>query len=1202
LISLLLCIAPSAAAPQEARLLEPGKPIEGELSGGQSHSYRITMTSGQYLHLVVDQRGIDAGVVLFVPDGKRMSVIDSTHQIGGSERLLVVTAATGIYRIEVCSSETTARTGRYEIRIEELREATAEDKHRVAAESVFQEAEQLQDGTAEAKRKSIEKYHEALNLYRRAGDRGREAQTLHHIGVAYESVGERHKALEKFNEALLIFRAVGDRLGEAITLDNIGDAYSWLGEPRKALEVLNEALPIARAVGDRKVEAETLCQIGEAYFSLGEPHQALDKSKEALSIRRAIGDRGGEAATLNSIGKFYRSLGELQKALDTYNEALPIRRAVGSRRGEAITLMSISALYKSLGEMHKALEKSNEALLIFRALGDRIEEAVTLNQIGDVYSSLGEPHEALEKLTEALPITRALGDRREEALTLNYFGEVYSSLGEPQKALDKFNEALPIRRAVGDRRGEAATLNNIAVVYRSLGELQRALDTYNEALPIRRAIGDRRGEAITLNNVGAVHQSLGEPQKALDKYNEALLIGRAVGDRNGEAATLCQIGIAHFSSGEPGKALEKLAEALPITRASGDRRLEAGTLHYIGEVYLSLGEQQKALDKFNEALPIRRAVGDRSGEAATLLGITRVQQKSGDPLQARQTIEQAIGIIEFLRATIVSHDFRASYFASQQEYYECYIDVLMQLHRQRPSAAFDAAALAVSERARARSLLELLTEARADIRQGVDSSLLERERSLQQRLNAKASAQISLLNRKHTPAEAEVAAKEIAAITTEYEDLEARIRANSPRYAALTQPQPLNLTEIQQQVLDADTLLLEYALGKERSYVWAVTSTSITSHALPRRAEIEDAVRRVYESFSSGSPGVAWTDKQGGQTFRVLSRMLLGPVAGELGSKRLLIVATGALQYLPFGALAIPETAEVGKKKLRSGRAVPRSSFPASGRPLITEHEIVSLPSASTLAVLRREQRGRPSAARQVAVLADPVFDHNDPRVAGGAEGDANWVQVNRVQLENAAQGSGLTRLDRLRSTRREAEAIIALTRDGESLKALDFEASRAMATSERLAQYRIVHFATHGLINSEFPELSGLVFSLVDERGHPQDGFLRAHEIYNLKLGADLVVLSGCRTALGKEVKGEGLLSLTRGFMYAGAPRVVASLWRVPDKATAELMNRFYHGLLVEGMTPAAALRAAQVACWKERRLAAPYYWAAFVLQGEWK
>jgi CHAT domain-containing protein len=200
-----------------------------------------------------------------------------------------------------------------------------------------------------------------------------------------------------------------------------------------------------------------------------------------------------------------------------------------------------------------------------------------------------------------------------------------------------------------------------------------------------------------------------------------------------------------------------------------------------------------------------------------------------------------------------------------------------------------------------------------------------------------------------------------------------------------------------------------------------------------------------------------------------------------------------------------------------------------------------------------------------------------------------------------AGQPAALS-FDRLRSSRREAEEILATVGGGDNLKALDFEASRATALSERLGQYRVVHFATHGLLDVQHPELSGLVLSLVDERGHPQNGFLRAHDIYNLKLGADLVVLSGCQTALGKEVKGEGLLSLTRGFMYAGAPRVVASLWRVPDQATAELMKRFYRGMFTEGLAPAAALRAAQVAIWKEKRWSPPYYWAAFTLQGEWK
>jgi CHAT domain-containing protein len=271
---------------------------------------------------------------------------------------------------------------------------------------------------------------------------------------------------------------------------------------------------------------------------------------------------------------------------------------------------------------------------------------------------------------------------------------------------------------------------------------------------------------------------------------------------------------------------------------------------------------------------------------------------------------------------------------------------------------------------------------------------------------------------------------------------------------------------------------------------------------------------------------------------------------------------------------------------------------------------MISLPSASVLALLRRELAGRRPASKMLAVIADPVLQPDDPRVnnrmqgeavASAAVGAAAGPAIGSDLLRSADE-TGVLNLERLVYTRREAEAILALAQNDRTLKALDFEASRATATAPELARYRIVHFATHGLINSRHPELSGLVLSLVDETGRPQDGFLRAHEIYNLKLEAELVVLSACQTALGKQIKGEGLVGLVRGFMYAGAPRVVASLWDVKDEATSELMKRFYQGLLKEGLRPAAALRAAQVSMSREPRWQAPYYWAGFVLQGEWR
>jgi len=1189
--------APQSA--EERHLLEPGRPIERELSGGQTHSYKIMMASGQYLRILVVQHGIAVAVILFAPDGKKVGKADSNNALNGSESISAISDTAGAYLIEVRSPDKAAKTGSYGIKVEELKATTADDKYRVAGESFFREAEELQNGTQEDKRKSIEKYHEALESYRRVSNRSREAVALNNIGLVYRSLGEMQKALEKYSEALPIFRAVGDRGGEAGALNNIGMVYRSLGEMQKALEKFNEALPIFRAVGDRGGEAVALNNIGLIYQSLGEMQKALEKFNESLLIRRAVGDRGGEAVTLNNIGLIYRSLGEMQKALEKLNEALPIRRAVGDRGGEAVTLNNIGEIYRSLGEMQKALEKYNEALPIRRAAGDRGGEAITLNNIGLVYRSLGEIQKALEKYNEALPIFRAVGNRVGEAVTLSNIGSVYHSLGEMQKALEKYNEILPIFRALGDRNREAVTLGNIGSVYRSLGDMQKALEKHNEALPIFRAVGDRGGEAVTLNNIGMAYQSLGEMQKALEKHNEAMPIFLEVDDRGGKAVTLNNIGLVYHSLGEIQKALEKLNEALSMRRALGDRGGEAVTLNHVGLVYQSLGETEKSLEKHNEALSIFQEVGDRDGEGSALLGIARAEQKRGNLTQARQTIEKAVSMVESTRTDVTSQELRASYFASRQDFFESYIAILMEQHRQNPAAEVESVALAVSERARARSLLELLTEARANFRQGVDSSLLERERSLQQRLNAKAAAQIRLLNREHTPAQAETAAKEIAAITAEYEELRARIRAISPRYAALTQPQPLDLAEIQQQVLDPDTLLLEYSLGDNASFLFVVSHTSITSYQLPKRAEIEAATRRAYELLTAPQPRPGEIEakrqariKEAGESYwpqaAVLSQMLLGPAASRLGSKRLLIVADGALQYLPFGALPTPDF-----------RAAASPGSGSASTPLIAEHEIVHLPSASALAVLRRELAGRRPASRAVAVLADPVFSADDARVKPGAKTQVGGEPPSDMtRAVNDVRGE----LRRLLLTRDEAEAILSVTPRTAGLGALDFRANRATATGDELSHYRIVHFATHGLLNSKHPELSGLVLSLVDERGQPQDGFFRLHDIFNLRLPAELVVLSACQTGLGKEIKGEGIVGLTRGFMYAGAARVVASLWQVNDAATAELMKRFYHRMLKDGMRPAAALRAAQIEMWKKPQWQSPFYWGAFVLQGEWK
>ena len=1022
----------AAARPQgQTSVLTVGQPVTREMKGGEQHEYRVTLDAGQYARIVVEQKGIDVVVALLGTDGK--SLVEADNNLSGNrglETVSLLAEVSGDYVFSVRSLQKEASTGRYEVRIEDLRVATEADQKRVAAErAYFSGTRLLKERTTESRRKAIEQYVEALRLMRDAGDRRGEAMTLTNIGMIHNQLNELQKARDNLEQALTVWHAVGDRHLEAITLTLKGGVYYWLAEPQKALDAYNLALPVMRAAGDQSGEIWALTQMGNAY---------------RLS-------------------------------------------------------------------------------------------------------------------------------------------------GEAQKALDHFAQALPLLRTVGDRRNEASLLNNIGTVYNLLGDREKALHYFNQALTLLPTITDPRLKAVTLSNVGNVYNLLAEPKKALEYLDQALTVARANSDRRAEAGVLTQIGIAYSSLKDQGKSEENLESALQIRVAMSDRVGEANTLTHFGRAFNTLGQPRKALEYYEKALPIWRAVGDPNGEVAALYGMARAESKVDDLLAATARSQDALALINTMRTKVASQYLRASYFASVQDVYKLHIDLLMRLHRRQPTAGFDGAALKTYEQARARSLIDMLAEASADIRQGVDADLLARERSLQQKLNAEADRQMRLFGGQHTAESANEVRRSIEELLTQLQDVEAALKTRSPRYAALTQSAPLGLAEIQTSVTDNTTLLLEYSLGEERGYLWAVTAKSFASYELPPRATIEAAARRCYDLLTARNQLVKFetadekrerirkADAEYPNAARTLSQMLLGPVAARLAGKRLLVVPDGALEYLPFAALTLPNQAS--------------TEFV----PLMVHHEVTSIPSASTLAVLRRELQGRAPAEKVVAVFADPVFDKADERFTG----DMSRKAGGHHGAPNSSDQAPV--LARLPYTRQEAEAILALVPATGRRAALGFDANRTAAMSEDLSKFRIIHFATHSYLDSMHPELSAIALSMLDRQGKPQEGFLRSHEIFNLRLGADLVVLSGCRTGLGKEVKGEGLYGMTRGFMYAGSKRVLVSLWDVQDQATARLMTDFYRGLLGrKRITTATALREAQIAIWREGRWPAPYYWAGFVLQGE--
>lgn len=984
------------------------------------------------------------------------------------------------------------------------------------------------------------------------------------------------RAIEKLEAARSAWHELGETTSEAQALKTIADVYFTTGQYRRALDYYSEALKLSRAVSDQKGTLEALNALGYVYIYLGESKPALDLCNEALRLSREENDSHGEAESLNNLGEAYYVLGELPKARDLFfNESLKIWGALGEQRGRALALLNLGYVHYDLGD-----------ILMSR--------------------------DAFEK---SLALWQAMGERRGQALALAQIAGIHSILGEKQAALGYFNEALEIFRRIGDQDGEATTLNGVGHVYLNLGEEQKALDAYVRANELFRSSGNQDYEGLSYSLIANVYQAFGEGQKAIEFYQRALSMLRQVGDRWNEPSVLLHLGDIYRSMHNDTLSLESYNLALSLARKLENRRLEAYILNGIGQIKEAAGKRQEAAELYHQALALNRVVKDIGGEISTTYNIAHMGCELGNIAESLAQIEAAVKEIESLRTKIVGQELRTSYSASVHQYYELYIDLLMQMEKQTGRREFAESALQVSERAHARSLLELLNEAQADLGGGEDPALLKQERSLQQLLNLQAERQIRLLSSKHTEAEAEAVAKRLRELTSEVEEIKVRIKTRNPHYAALTQPQPLSLQEIQQQILDENTLLLEYTLGEKRSYLWAITTTTLNSYELPPRQEIEKLSHQLYsllisrqhlpaESIRDYQMRVIAADNQYEEQARKLSNVLLGPVAAQLKSRRLLVISDGALQYIPFSVLIVPVTHTSSKE---IAQAAPPG--PAGPLPLMVEHEIISLPSVSALAAIRKETTSRPIAAKAVAVLADPVFEPDDPRLEPQHKGQRSPINRQRgisdlnMSWNDVSVLRGGLKFTRLLGSRQEADAIMQMVQEQEGMKAVDFEASRATAVSSELSKYKIVHFATHGILNDVHPELSGIVLSLFEQNGREQDGFLRLHDIYNLKLPVEMVVLSACNTGVGKDIKGEGLMGLTRGFMYAGAKRVVASVWKVDDEATAELMKRFYRHMLKEQLPAASALRMAQMEIMRERvEWRAPYYWAGFVLQGDWK
>jgi CHAT domain-containing protein len=788
------------------------------------------------------------------------------------------------------------------------------------------------------------------------------------------------------------------------------------------------------------------------------------------------------------------------------------------------------------------------ALKLFLATGDLAGQAEVLANLGLAYRKTGDTKEALPRYEAALALFEDLGDVENQATLLNNLGQLFLDMGLPQDAAAWFQQALHIKSdSPGILDTQMLALSGLGMANYQLGHIRLALAELRQARESTRTGGATdHGRLVSLDRLAAVLLDAGQADKRKLKW-----------------------------------AREAAEKAIVIAQRSNYPLDEAFGSTISGWAFEFEGDHKKALEMFIRARDFFHNVQDKNAESGALFGIAYVEHNLNHLTQARDAMESSLALVEGLRGATSSLEMRSSFWNWIRPRYEFYIDLLMELDRLEPGKGYDVQAFAVSESARARTILDELAESGSNMRANADPKLLEKDASLRREIEQlrleRQQKNSQQSGSSHRPAIEDLDQKLSEAIALR-EVIAAELRASSSRSDdELLEGRPRSLSQIQSEVLDRDTILLSYWLGEKESILWRVDRHSLRSFRLPGRAQIQSLAIKLRDRLAPGN--IAIGEKEAWRAAARLGEQLLGPVAGQLNAPHLLILPDGALRYVPFAALAPPG-------------AGPAQGWP--DRPLIVDHDIVSLPSASALSVLRRERAGRRPAPHALAVLAAPVFQPTDPRLRRLS---SLSVPPSGRPINPALKLRGLPDLP---YSGYEAREILRLVSPAEAFPALGFDASLETAMSPKLGLYRIVHFATHSLMD-ERPDLSGLVLSQFDAQGRSQDGFLSALDLYTLNLPVELVVLSACQTNQGEDPTGEGIGRLTRGFLYAGARRVVVTLWSIRDKATAELMIRFYQGILRDRLSPAAALRRAQLSMRADQRWRSPYYWAGFVLQGEW-
>ena len=965
-----------------------------------------------------------------------------------------------------------------------------------------------------------------------AGDSQESNDNLTTLAARQQALAELLKSARKLREAKELLKA-------SQLLNRAAHLQLQLYVPEEALLTFKENLKLADQINDPVAKVDALNGIGAAYLHVGKYKEALPPLQQAITIAEQNNYVEGRAEALLLLSDCQNYTNHVLP-VTTANAALALWQSLGNNRGITRSHLSIGTYQLAQNSLEEAARSNQTALDLSRKGSFKDLEAEALINLAFIEFRKGAWQNETKYLWDAEKLVNAEAEPFKMTQITSSIAEAYIESGLPETGLSKYQEALEYIRKANKPRDEIVIRWGIGRALYFSRKYPEALVTLQEAL----ADAELQKQPVVM---AMCHDFLGRTHDAMNDHASAL---------------------------------KHLETALDLYSRAENTMEVARTRALIGQIYEAMGRLEEARKLYQQAMETFDVLSDRVNQSATLFALGRLEMKSGNYDMAESHLRQSIEATENMRRMSTSRDLTAAFSATVHDRYEQYIQCLMRDDHGPSSPSRVVLAFETSESARARSLAELLRITDTNLLSNVDPELSAQERSLRQLLRVKEDERVWLLATKYEKNQLEKLDAELDRLGTEYKNILATINARYPAYEQITQPRSWDLSRIQEEVIaDDDTVLLEYFLGSEKSYVWVVTRTGITNHELPSEVVISNKVQSLYELLRE--PAKPEGKPKLDQATQELAQMILSPVADQLNKQRIIVAADGALNYIPFQML--PAT-------------------PSNPEPLVARHEIINAPSASILGELRKEAGRRGVRSKALAAFGNPIF------AAQNGQPQKN-EQPGKEQLKNAVRNIelkgdtlDLSTVGPLFYSAREIANLRDVVSEDQTFAATEYEATRDQLLSMDLTQFAILHFATHGLLDPKRPENSGLLLSTINREGKPLEGFVGLQDVYSLRAPVDLVVLSACQTGLGKDIRGEGLVGLTRGFMYAGATSVVASLWKVQDEATAELMKRFYTEMLKNGMTPAAALRSAQNSIRQIPDWSAPHYWAGFTLQGEYR